>query len=252
MRFLRLQIRTYCILLYFFPLFALSQERENKKLPVIAPQALWSITQADGWVKASNGQWMKYKNRIQRPTLTSLDDATFNSGLNLLGMDNFKQFEARKIKIDDRYLIILLKKFLNGKYKYEYLKKGFYVEENTAFVVIDTNKATFYPDSTHQSYEVPVFYSGVVTSQDNILQRISNAIAKQDIDQPSVIASQGVSTLTIYYKPVKDGSLCHFMIRNGNMAPIESNYLLMPIDDYYYEASKRTLLPLIQLIEQKR
>lgn len=85
----------------FLSIVALAQEdRQNASLPIIGNKVLWSLSDATGWIKNNEGQWLEGKNVIYERHLSSADKSVLTQGKNILGKDNFIKYELRVITIE--------------------------------------------------------------------------------------------------------------------------------------------------------
>src|SRR6266487_1574546 len=95
-----------------------SQDRVDKKLPVISTHVFGQLQTATGWLYNPEGQWVSRKNRIlanlSHESRTLLDYGKYG-----VGIDNFISYELRKITIEDSTYYILIKKNNGGYYRYE-------------------------------------------------------------------------------------------------------------------------------------
>lgn len=81
---------TLYVCMIFLNIVAHAQDdRQNASLPVIGNKFLWSLSEATGWVKNSEGQWLEGKNVIYERHLSAADKSVFTQGKNILGKDNF-------------------------------------------------------------------------------------------------------------------------------------------------------------------
>jgi tetratricopeptide (TPR) repeat protein len=96
-------------------------EYELQNFSILSPVQS-EIKQARGWSLQDNGKWAYSENRI--PYTDSRTNTTRQPAVDALGLDNFTEIELRKIMIDDDQYNVLIKKYKDGEYEFEYLAKG--------------------------------------------------------------------------------------------------------------------------------
>ncbi len=230
------------IVLFFTCKNTVAQERENKSLPVISNEVLWSLDTATGWSKGTDGQWLEGKNKIQDERLGSKDTGKFNEGLFKLGFDNFQKLEIRKVNVEGRNFLILIKKFLSHKYAEPMDFKDHSVPR-IVFIVFEENSGIISHDN---KASITIFYRGIVDVSENYISDISSAINKMAIQYPWIRTSEGTaSNLYFYYKlSDTDKSVSRFVFLTNKDELSEHFFLPIPrlfnlsrkaLNDYYFE-----------------
>jgi len=123
------------------------------------------IKQAKGWSLQDNGKWAYSENRI--PYTDSRTNTTRQPAVDALGLDNFTSIELRKIMIDDKQYNVLIKKFKDGEYEFEYLAKGWKSYNSLEFYVFKSEKLfemlpEDVPFNTMYLVDLECFYSGFI------------------------------------------------------------------------------------------
>jgi hypothetical protein len=211
MRFLKIFIISVFIALSLKVTDSFSQERENKPLPVIAKTALWTLTEATGWVISADGQWLSAKNKIECYGLNSTEKTGFTKGRNAVGIDNFAAWEARDITIGGKDFLLITKSLTTGWYKNRYLP-DFSTIDKTIFMVVKKNSAKLEKksDDTLPHYKLHLYYYGAVENGINSLAEISANVNASYIRDPEFNNVGTDNDLTIYYAENKDPKNCRF------------------------------------------
>ncbi|MDA3943578.1 MAG: tetratricopeptide repeat protein [Bacteroidetes bacterium] len=96
------------------------------------------IVSARGWSMQDNGKWAYSDNRI--PYTDSRTNTIRKPAVDQLGLDNFISIEMYKIMIDDQQYNILIKKYIDGEYEFQYLAKGWKSYNSLDYYVFKSDK----------------------------------------------------------------------------------------------------------------
>jgi hypothetical protein len=161
------------------------QERTNTALPVINPVAKGKLTEATGWMQNDEGQWASRKNKIpvnMESQYKSLIDYQHDG----LGEDreNFIYYELRDVKIKDSVYSILIKKYRDGFYQYETIKKGWMPQTSINYYVFPTAELkklqNLAPDITHNIKIKTLYYGELLYLDPKIsLTTIAKSLSKE-------------------------------------------------------------------------
>ena len=111
-------------LFLLLPMVVMAQAREEKPLPIIAEEPTGILEEnITGWSYSLDGQWMSAKNTIP-PRGVSRDKDFYESRENKLGLDNTIELRTYPVKYGDSTLLLILKLYESGTYKYQATKSG--------------------------------------------------------------------------------------------------------------------------------
>jgi hypothetical protein len=253
---------TQLVFLILLTSFVKAQDRENKSLPAVSPKILWSLTKATGWIKGSDGQWLKGSNKIQRLRLSSADVARFETGVNITGHDNFKIIEAREINVEGTSLLLITKKFIPGKWEYPTTQNGFLATPVISYVVIKKNNAELKTgEFSEPGFDIPLYYWGTVEDSPKYLSEIAVDINKQCVKYDWISSSKGTDrSLSFSYNELPDKTNCRFMLTSSQDGFSESEFLLNPagrgfdfnyknLKDIYFEVPVSSMAVLVSLLK---
>jgi len=96
-------------------------EYELQNFSIISPVQS-EIKHAIGWSLQDNGKWAYSENRI--PYTDSRTNTTRQPAVDALGLENFTSIELRKIMIDEKQYNMLIRKYKDGEFEFDYLAKG--------------------------------------------------------------------------------------------------------------------------------
>lgn len=189
-----------------------SQDRVNKKLPIISTQVLGQLQNATGWLYNPEGQWISRKNRIPANlpygSRMLLDYEKFG-----IGLDNFISFELRKISIEDSTYYILIKTNNGGYYRYEAIQQDWIKTKEIYYYIFNTEsleQLRSLKDDTLQLVQIPIVHSGLIPllhSLDNYLTDIKKQIVR---DWGMYKEHHKYLCINLQLIPKKD--LCRFLI----------------------------------------
>lgn len=241
---------------------AAQDDRQNASLPIIGDKILWSLAEATGWIKNSEGQWLEGKNIIYEKHLSASDKSKFTEGRNILGKDNFIKYELRNISIGGIDFLLFTKSITESGYDYPSTKMGWKPLKGVHYLVIKKKEATTKQntfDTKALSYEAPCYFRGLVDLKEGYLDKIALNIAESDQQNPEFKKLGITVDFMLYYKLLTDGKTCRFHVfANGiesAMQPKERvsviNDHAIAMQDYYFECPKEKLDGLLQLISSK-
>lgn len=260
MKHLRKTLTVATLILVFLNLHLAAQDRENKNLPAISQTVLWTLTEATGWIKGSDGQWLSGKNKIQCLDLSSGDAERFEKDINIVGLDNFSKWEARDITVEGKPFLILIKNYKVADYEYPEFKKGLKIVPKVTFAVIKKNGSKYSPKNPKGPvYESSLYYWGTVKNSANLFNDIGISINKMSEKNPWISTSEGTSrTLHIYYKVLDDPTKSRFFT-DAYITDSAVEHLFLPADVFliqrdvvkeaYFEVATSAFSGLISLIK---
>lgn len=112
-------------------------EYELQNFSILSPVQS-EIKNALGWSLQDNGKWAYSENRI--PYTDSRTNTTRQPAVDALGMENFISIELRKIMIDEKQYNVLIRKYKDGEFEFDYLAKGWKSFNSLAFYVFRSEK----------------------------------------------------------------------------------------------------------------
>ena len=113
-----------------------SQERVNKELPKINLTTKGYLNSSTGWLLNPEGQWISRNGKIPF-FIENKYELLIDYEEKGLGLDNFFSYEIRDIVIKDSLYSILIKKYINGFYRYNAIKEGWYYCNSISFYVFE-------------------------------------------------------------------------------------------------------------------
>lgn len=125
------------LLLFFLSCSLFAQERENRPLPVLAEQPYFVLKDSiKGWSRSKDGQWISEPKTI--PVIgISQNEEFYQKEEHQLGLDNFLEIRAYRIKYGDKELLCLVKLYQQGKYKYPARKRGWKTYTEAHYFVVE-------------------------------------------------------------------------------------------------------------------
>ncbi|MGB0177290.1 MAG: hypothetical protein ACPF9D_08990 [Owenweeksia sp.] len=141
------------------------QLRDNEPLPQFAKRPYSVLKKGvQGWMYSIDGQWTSAKKTIPERGV-STNDKFYKSKAHKLGSDNFDEFRIYPTLHGKDTLVLLVKIFSDGYYKYEYTRKGwkkitnvsYYLFKKNALDALDNLK-----DSTIQTISINLLDAGTI------------------------------------------------------------------------------------------
>jgi hypothetical protein len=233
-------------------------DRQNASLPVIGEKVLWSLTEATGWIKNNEGQWLEGKNIIYEKHLSAANKSVLSEGKNILGKDNFIKFEVRDINIAGKDFFIITKVLTESAYDYPSTHLGWKARKMVYYFVFQKGKAKSKVndyDPKALTYSSNGYFVGLIGYDADYLNKIALDIAEVDRSDPA-FRKNGINTnFQIEYKLLSDGKACRFQIMPHTFQPSERVEYIHDhasiFQDYYFECPKEKLDRLLQLISSK-
>lgn len=205
--------------------FLIAQERVNAEKPIIGSEKLGSLTSATGWVFNNEKEWVSRPNRIP-----AILDARYSAVLDTFqfkrGIDNFEYYEFRTMKYKGGDYIILIKKFLDGNYKYPAIKQDWYDYPNFYYYVFKASNllaASLFEEGKPTLMKIPIVCSGETYNalNESALPLIASAIAQEEVFQEGYAPPK---------KPYKDDYLAIYasIFKEKNIAQFQIFYYSIP------------------------
>jgi len=111
-----MKMRNLVLFFLLVPFASYGQDRVNGILPVVS-DSIYTLRHADGWIYSeSDNQWTKRENDI-------------------IGYDDFKKIEIRKMSYENQDYLILLKYIDDGYFDYPTINQGFHSTVNINYYV---------------------------------------------------------------------------------------------------------------------
>jgi tetratricopeptide (TPR) repeat protein len=160
--------KIFSLLLLIFSLSLVAQQDEQyidlQDFSILSPVQS-SITSARGWSMQDNGKWAYSENKI--PYTDSHNNNTRLPAVEELGLDNFTEINLRKIMIDDKQYNVLIKKYKDGEYEFDYLAKGWKSYNSLDFYVFESEKLfellpEEMPFNTSYLVDLECYYAGSI------------------------------------------------------------------------------------------
>ena len=184
-----------------------SQDRVNATLPKISNQDLGSLQKATGWLLNVEGQWVSSDNKLPKYSEYTHKVSTYKG--DGLGYDNFSKYEFRELVINSDTLMIFIKGFTDGYYKYSSIKKGWSTHKEYNYYVFkksELSKFDSITDSEINLIEIDLQYKGNI-----FLSYNGNYIS--DIEKEIATKKDGTDSKLIFHvAPYKEKSLVQFQI----------------------------------------
>lgn len=236
-------------------------DRQNASLPVIGSKVLWSLSEATGWIKNNEGQWLEGKNVIYERHLSAVDKSSFNEGKNILGKDNFIKYELRDITIGGIDFLLLTKGIIESGYDYPSTKGGWKPLKGVYYLVFKKGKAKvkqhdYEPKAV--SYTAECYFRGLVDLKEGYLEKIALNIAESDRENPDFKKAGITVDFRLDYKLLTDGKMCRFHLfadaRDWDMQPEGHVGFIHDhanrLQDYYFECPKEKLDELLKYLSK--
>lgn len=110
--------------LLLFSFLISAQPREDKPLPYFSEEPTSVMNEGImGWSLSTDGQWVS-DNKTILPRFISRNKKKYRRAANTLGLDNIEELQIYPVLYGNDTLIMLVKLFREGSYKYEVTKKG--------------------------------------------------------------------------------------------------------------------------------
>lgn len=171
----------FLIYLLLIGFLANGQERINEPLPVFTKKPAGTLKDdIMGWSYSLDGQWIS-ADRTLMPRLISSNRSHYKDKRNALGHDNFKEFQIYPVKYGSDTLIMLVKIFTDGNYKYEATQKGWNTFSNAYYFLFDQKelrKLKALEDSTLQRIDLKLLDARLIrnTSGSGVLDVIKKKV----------------------------------------------------------------------------
>lgn len=117
--------------------WVMAQPRENKPLPVFTKEPVKVIDDdITGWSFSKDGQWISDDMRIP-VRLISTNEDEYKTRVNELGNDNIEELQLYPILYGSDTLVMLVKLYETGSYKYEHTQKGWEDQTIAYYFIFD-------------------------------------------------------------------------------------------------------------------
>jgi hypothetical protein len=181
-----------------FQTLVFAQVREERPLPMFT-ELPSSILQDSvlGWSYSLDGQWVS-KEKTILPRLISRNQDAYEEKENRLGIDNFDQFQLYPVQYGEDTLLLLVKIFTDGAYKYDISKKGWKTKTNAYYYLFkmkDMRKAVVRIDSSVSVNKIPLLDGGALTDvkPKDILDAVRAKVrARERYDRVLTLVAQSV------------------------------------------------------------
>ena len=236
------------------------QERVSTSIPAIGSTPLWSITEATGWIKNTEGQWLQGQNKIQLSSASEGRKELWNTGKYSMGYDNFNFIEARTINIDGNLFYVFIKKMLTSDYQYHITGSGS-IRPKIFYAVfskkLESKSATDGSES-FEKYQTSIYYTGELNYTSDYVHQI--ALGINTIKSPKFTEdAQTHSQFTLWYRLTNDGKNCRFFLDEESnkidayFTPVSrlDDRLVFGVENLYYECPKERLEGLLKLLKSR-
>lgn len=160
-------MKSFLILLLCLPAILVAQERKNRPLPQFTKEPTSVLADSvSGWSLSIDGQWIEAEKLIY-PRLISRDKDAYESNENSLGLDNFEEFRLYPVQYGQDTLILLVKLYTRGFYKYEVSKKGWDTELDAYYFLVKKENlegALSAIDTTVHMHKMELLDGGVLSN----------------------------------------------------------------------------------------
>ena len=238
--------------------FVHSQDRVSTSIPEIGATPIWSITEATGWIKNKEGQWVQGQNKIQLSDASEARKELWAKGKYAMGHDNFYFIEIHDITIDGKHFYVLVKKMLTSDYQYHITGSGS-VRPKVLYAVfskkLETREKTGGTEP-FEKFQTSIYYSGELNYTPDYLHQIAlgiNTVKSPDVTEDS----QSRSHFTLWYRLTNDGKNCRFFLDEETnktdtyFTPVSrlDDLLVSGVENLYYECPKERLQGLLTLLK---
>jgi hypothetical protein len=237
---------TFFILLIINYSIGFCQDSINAPLPKISATIMGTLTNAKGWLRNPEDQWINRPNRIPafvEEKFKILIDYQSNGE----GIDNFYKLELRKITIDTSNYFILIKYYRAGYYKYPSINEGYEKEKSIRFYVFkkeNLEEFNGFDDEDVYEMNLPLVTSGELRdyTEVNPLPSLSKLVYR-NIKEPIYGMSENLK-MGIQLINTK-GKIRFFIMGEGKYIPNFDTFLNETMKEYnpisserfYYETS---------------
>lgn len=191
-------MRLFLILCCSFSLLISAQLREEKPLPMFPEEASSILVDSvAGWSYSKDGQWIKGE-KIIYPRLISRNEEAYKAKENYLGIDNFKELQLYPVQYGKDTLLLLIKLFTSGKYKYDISKKGWKTSTDAYYYLFklkDMRNAMKAVDTTVRMNKIRLMDGGLLTdvNENKVLETIKGNIrVRERYDRVLTLMAQAV------------------------------------------------------------
>lgn len=224
-----------------------AQIRKNEPLPQFSKRP-HSVLKKDvtGWMYSLDGQWTSAKKTIPIQAV-SRNKKRYRTRINKLGSDNFEEFRLYPTLYGEDTLILLLKIYTDGYYKYKYTKKGWKSITNVSYYLFNKNALNVLDelkDSIVQKITINILDAGTIkdVQKSDALEAVRRIIAvNEDFDRVFIAMIQPLTVFDRirfqFYSQHKvfndvEGVLHDFTINGKSLYHDESlfNYLYYETD----------------------
>lgn len=185
-------------LLFLLSCSLIAQTRDNRPLPVLAEQPYFVLKDSiKGWSLSKDGQWISRPKTI--PVIgISQNEEFYEKEENQLGLDNFLEIRAYRVKYGEKELLCLVKLYRQGKYKYPARKRGWKTFTEAFYFVVELKDwldLKNYSDGEVHVIGIPAFDGGRLPEVDpeEIVPSIrENFLIRKQYDRNLVVTYQVV------------------------------------------------------------
>lgn len=170
----------YIIISLFLSLSTFAQPRINEPLPIFSSQPIETLDKGViGWGLSNDGQWISEK-RVIPKNLNSMDKKGRLERINKIGLDNFKELRIYPVIFGADTLVLLMKLYEAGYYKYQKSQRGWQKEKKCHYFIFhksELKKLDALEDSTVQVIKLNMLDNGVITYE--YRNQIMNKVKKK-------------------------------------------------------------------------
>lgn len=175
-------------------LLVTAQQRVNDPLPILSKEPAAILESAIGWCQSLDGQWISQDNTIPIRT-NSRDKGRYESKTGQLGMDNFESFRLYPVSYADSTLLLLVKVYTDGHYKYASTKKGWKTNTKAHYYLITRHSwnrvIQLHSEGIHL-VRIPLLDAGVldVTGDNDIKKEFEKVSHVRRLDRSLIVQYQ--------------------------------------------------------------
>ncbi len=184
------------VFLVLFSLQLSAQLRNDEPLPQFSKRPYSVLKKGvQGWMYSIDDQWTSAKKTIPERAI-STNEKFYKSKEHKLGSDNFEEFRIYPTLYGKDTLVLLVKIFSDGYFKYEFSKKGWKKTSNVSYYLFNKNALDVLDnlkDSTVQTISIDLLDAGTIRNikKSNVMKAIQRKVAiNEDFDREFIAMIQ--------------------------------------------------------------
>jgi hypothetical protein len=175
-------------------------------------------------------------------------------------MDNFSSIEVRNVKMEQRDLLLIIKKFISHKYNYISNIDQDDSRPLIAYMVVDKNTGEI--GELTRAYELPLFGYGIMEPTGDYLQKIASELGMWIAKYDWLTTGEGTQSSFLFHYKTSDTNPDIARFYMSSTKEEMSSHMFLPytvpfsldrkiLDDYYFEVPTEQIAPLANLLIRK-